>query len=54
MDGYEKNYPSHASLVSSDNIKGMSVIDDTHDFQSNILLQERRVDRDSQQRGGIK
>ena len=42
------------TVVSSDNIKGMSVIDDTHDFQSNILLEERRVDRDSQQRGGIK
>ena len=41
-------------VVSSYNIKGMSVIDDTHDFQSNILLEERRVDRDSQQRGGIK
>ena len=41
-------------VVSSDNIKGMSVIDDTHDFQSNILLEERRVDRDSQQRGSIK
>ena len=41
-------------VVSSDNINGMSVIDDTHDFQSNILLEERRVDRDSQQRGGIK
>ena len=41
-------------VVSSCNIKGMSVIDDTHDFQSNILLEERRVDSDSQQRGGIK
>ena len=41
-------------VVSSYNIKGMFVIDDTHDFQSNILLEERRVARDSQQRGGIK
>ena len=41
-------------VVSSYNIKGMSVIDDTHDFQSNILLEQRTVDHDSQQRGGIK
>ena len=41
-------------VVRAYNSKGMSVIDNTHDFQSNILLEERRVDRDSQQRGGIK